>query len=113
MQANIVMRARDAAGVVTLYDPETPSMRQPPYQNTTIVLWSPIEVSGGGVYPIANDVRSGIDYGPNGSDYNGDLELPVVADVKTGVKYGADGIEFTGTLPSGGSTYSRSRVVSS
>jgi len=64
------------------------------------------------VWPIENDVRNGVDFGPTGADYNGDLVLPVIGDVKSGVSYGADGTEFTGTYSGGGAAgYSRGRVV--
>lgn len=52
-------------------------------------------------YPIEDDVRDGVDYGPS-SEYDGDLVLPAEADVKAGVKYGADGTEYTGTYSGGG-----------
>lgn len=64
------------------------------------------------VWPIENDVRNGVNYGPNGADYNGDVVLPAQTDVKTGVGYGADGTEFTGSYGGGGAAgMSRSRVV--
>jgi hypothetical protein len=79
-----------------------------------------IEISGyidvpdtSGVYPAANDVRDGVDYGPTGVEFDGDLVLPVEADVKLGTGYGADGTEFTGTYAAGGgwSGISRGRAV--
>jgi len=69
-------------------------------------------VSAGAVYPAENDVRNGVDYGPTGADYDGDLVLPVVADVKSGVSYGADETEYTGTYAAGGGGgVSRGRIV--
>lgn len=57
----------------------------------------------GGVYPSVNDVDwTSQPYGPNGSEYQGTLRLPAVYDVKEGVMYGADGTEFVGTLEGGG-----------
>ena len=66
-----------------------------------------------GVYPDPNDVRDGVDYGPSGTEYDGDLVLPVIADVKSGVSYGADGTEYTGTYAGGGggSGVSRGRIT--
>jgi hypothetical protein len=54
-------------------------------------------------FPVENDVRNNVDYGPTGVEYNGDLVLPVITDVKSGVSYGADGTEYTGTYAGGGS----------
>jgi len=69
-------------------------------------------ISAGAVYPAANDVRNGVDYGPTGADYDGDLVLPVIADVKGGVSYGADGTELTGTYAAGGGGgVSRGRIT--
>lgn len=56
----------------------------------------------GGTYPVEDDVRNGVDYGPTGAEFDGDLVLPAVADVKSGVTYGADGTEYTGTYSPGG-----------
>jgi len=65
-----------------------------------------------GTYPDPNNVRNGIDYGPTGAEYDGDLVLPITSDVKLGVGYGADGTELTGTYSAGGgSGVSRGRVV--
>lgn len=65
-----------------------------------------------GTYPNPNDVRDGVDYGPTGVEYDGDLVLPAIADVKNGVSYGADGTEYTGTYSaSGGSGVSRGRIT--
>jgi len=65
-----------------------------------------------GTYPAPDDVRNGVDYGPTGTEYDGDLVLPVAADVKLGVGYGADGTELTGTYAAtGGSGVSRGRVT--
>lgn len=66
---------------------------------------------GAAVWPIENDVRNNVDYGPTGADYNGDLVLPAQTDVKTGVGYGADGTEYTGSYSGGGGGVSRGRVV--
>jgi len=68
--------------------------------------------TGSGVYPAANDVRDGVDYGPTGIEYYGDLVLPAAADVKLGTGYGADGTELTGTYAAaGGSGVSRGRIT--
>ena len=65
-----------------------------------------------GVYPSPDDVRDGVDYGPTGVEYDGDLVLPAEADVKLGTGYGADGTELTGAYAAGGSSgMSRGRVV--
>lgn len=64
------------------------------------------------VYPSEDDVRNGVDYGPTGADYDGDLILPAEADVKDGVFYGADGTEYEGEYAGGGgSGMSKGRVV--
>lgn len=64
-------------------------------------------------FPVENDVRDNVNYGPTGAEYNGDLVLPVIADVKSGITYGADGTEYTGTYEGGGggTGVSRGRVV--
>lgn len=54
------------------------------------------------IYPAESDVENGTVYGPNGTDYTGNVTLPAVEDVETGVQYGASGTEFTGTLTGGG-----------
>jgi hypothetical protein len=61
--------------------------------------------SGGGagsVFPIEDDVRIGITYGPTGADNTGNLTLPDEIDVLLGVLYGAGGTEFIGSLSGGG-----------
>lgn len=59
-------------------------------------------VPAGAVYPDEDDVRDGVVYGPTGSDFEGDIVMPAEADVKLGVSYGADGTEYTGTYEGGG-----------
>jgi len=68
---------------------------------------------GGAVYPAEDDVDvTAPAYGPTGADFAGVLEQPAEADVKTGVGYGANGTEFTGEYGGGGAAgYSRGRVV--
>jgi hypothetical protein len=51
--------------------------------------------------PNQSDVRAGVSY--SGGACIGTLALPAEADVKDGVTYGADGTEFEGTLAGGGS----------
>lgn len=70
-----------------------------------------VNIPGGG-YPPVGDVDSGVVFGPSGQ-YIGTLVQPVEADVKLGVDYGADGTEFEGTYEAGGggNTYSRGRIV--
>ena len=65
------------------------------------------------VYPSVGDVDSGVQYGPNSTDYTGTLEQPAITDVLSGVQYGAGGTEFTGTATGGGggNTYSRGRIT--
>ena len=62
----------------------------------------------GAVFPDEGDVDSGVDYGPTGADYTGNLQQPSVLDVKEGVQYGAGGTEFTGEYepPAGGGEHS-------
>ncbi len=67
-------------------------------QVTDIWMYQPTTAAGGGTFPIADDVRDGVDYGPTGADYDGDLILPAVGDVREGVGYGADGTEYIGIL---------------
>ena len=50
-------------------------------------------------YPSEDDVRDGVAFGEAAE---GNLALPAVADVKEGVQYGANGTEFEGTLSGGG-----------
>ena len=56
---------------------------------------------GSGTYPSVGTVLSGTSYGPNGSDYTGNLTLPTTTNVLLGVQYGAAGTQYTGniTLP--------------
>lgn len=54
---------------------------------------------GGGDYPAAANVRSGISYNSGGA--TGTLELPVSYNVLLGVGYGAGGTEVTGTYNTG------------
>jgi hypothetical protein len=55
-----------------------------------------------GIFPDPYDVDiTAPAYGPTGSDH-GTLVQPAIADVKIGVQYGGDGTEFTGTLSGGG-----------
>lgn len=50
------------------------------------------------VLPDPGDVRDGIGYGEDGTEFTGTLTLPAVGDVRDGETYGADGTEFEGTL---------------
>ncbi len=53
--------------------------------------------------PLEGKVRLGVNYGYYGEALvGGQLHLPAIADVKAGVGYGDDGTEFTGTLVAGG-----------
>lgn len=56
----------------------------------------------GQVFPSPDDVEVGVDFGPSGADYTGNLVQPAEIDVVTGVQYGANGTEFTGDAPAGG-----------
>lgn len=47
-------------------------------------------------YPNTGDVRAGVQYGPNDTDYQGTLDLPAEADVRDGIKY--DGMAKEGTI---------------
>ena len=67
-------------------------------QATDVWMYQATGAAGGGVYPIEDNVRSLVEYGPAGDDYSGDLILPDVGDVREGVGYGADGVEFVGIL---------------
>ena len=58
-------------------------------------------LTGNLTLPNVNDVSNGIDYGANGTEFDGDLVLPTAAQVENGVGFGADGTEFTGTLDPG------------
>ena len=46
--------------------------------------------------PAVGDVQEAVTYG-NAAEFTGTLDVPAVTDVKLGVKYGEDGTEFTGT----------------
>ncbi len=63
-------------------------------------------VSGGGSFPSVYDVRSGVD---NGNGELGTLTSPIPANVRSGIQYGGDGTQYTGTLyvpsSSGGNTW--------
>jgi len=50
-------------------------------------------------YPSADNVRSGTVY--NHGAQNGDMTEPAVGDVRLGVQYGANGTQYTGTLTGG------------
>lgn len=49
--------------------------------------------------PSDDDVRFGVQYGFQGTEFTGTLTLPAESEVELGVSYGADGAEFTGTIP--------------
>ncbi len=50
------------------------------------------------VVPANGNVRTGVVFGPNGTEDTGTLVLPAIIDVKKNTQYGAAGTEFTGTL---------------
>ena len=60
-----------------------------------------VAYNGNVVLPSAGDVRLGVDFDYPGKE-TGTLHLPAVTDVKTGVGYGTNATEFTGTLAAGG-----------
>lgn len=124
MIADTIIREGEATPEdIVLYVPPDASLASPrDEQETTIYLWAnEIQAQAGadatdivvtrvlpgvgaptGTYPVEDDVRDGVDYGPTGADFDGDLQLPIESDVKLGVGYGADGIEFTGAYSGGG-----------
>lgn len=56
------------------------------------------------VFPSEDDVDNGVNFGPTGADYQGNLVQPAESDVRLATQYGANGTEFEGTLnPTGGS----------
>jgi hypothetical protein len=53
--------------------------------------------------PVQGNVRNGVNYGYYGEALNGGtLVLPAITDVKLGVGYGEDGTEYDGQLVAGG-----------
>lgn len=62
----------------------------------------PAGAGAGAVFPSEGDVDQGVEYGPTGADFTGNLEQPAEADVAEGVQYGAGGVEFTGEFQGGG-----------
>lgn len=54
-----------------------------------------IIIGGGGSFPSTYDVRFGVD---NGNGELGTLTSPAEADVRQGKQYGGDGDQYTGTL---------------
>ena len=60
-----------------------------------------------GVFPAEGHVRASDAYGPTGVEYIGREIVPVPADVKLGIGYGEDGTEFTGILVGGSSKMKR------
>lgn len=62
----------------------------------------------GADFPSENDVRAGVVY--DAGSQTGNMTEPSPADVKIGIQYGANGTEFTGTLVSGGGEKSYSFV---
>ena len=78
-----------------------PVSEPPPEANNNVKMWTTADESmggGEGVFPNPDDVRAGMDYGPTGTEYDGDLILPAPSNVKEGVGYGADGNEYVGTF---------------
>jgi len=67
-------------------------------------------LAGGTGYPAEGDVQEGVVFG-SGSEYTGDFRVPDEADVRLGVDYGANATEFEGELTGGGGGVSRGRVV--
>lgn len=65
----------------------------------------PIPGAGGAVFPATTKVITGEIYGPNGTDYTGNVTLPAETDVKLNTQYGANGTEFTGELAGGGNVF--------
>lgn len=55
-----------------------------------------VSSSGSCDYPVVGNVRDGISY--DSGNLVGTLEIPDESDVRRGVQYGADGTEYTGTL---------------
>jgi len=53
---------------------------------------------GSAVYPTSSQVLSGVTFGPNGSDYTGNVTQPAISNVKSGITYGANNTQYTGTL---------------
>lgn len=62
---------------------------------TTAALSHGMFVGNGSGFPIPYDVRSGVD---NGNGEAGTLTSPAVGNVRSGVQYGGDGTQYTGTL---------------
>ena len=52
--------------------------------------------------PAEDDVEDSVGYGEDGSEFTGTVTLPTEVQVEDTVQYGADGIEFTGSLAGGG-----------
>lgn len=62
---------------------------------TTAVLSHGLFVGNGSGFPIPYDVRDGVD---NGNGEIGTLTSPAEINVRSGVMYGGDGTQYTGTL---------------
>lgn len=75
-------------------------------QGIAFLSFGLIIVGGGGSFPDPYNVRFGVD---NGNGDLGTLTSPAQGDVRQGVKYGGDGTQYTGTLfapaPSGGNEF--------
>lgn len=101
--SDITLYAAGAGANMILRETRLPYSDVPAAQQTDIWMWQPTSgLAATPVYPVANNVRDGIYYGPAGTDYTGNIKLPAAPDVKLGVSYGANGTEATGTLAGGG-----------
>lgn len=64
-------------------------------QGIAFLSFGLIIVGGGGSFPDPYNVRFGVD---NGNGDLGTLTSPTQSDVRQGVRYGGDGTQYTGTL---------------
>lgn len=75
-------------------------------QGVAALSFGLIIIGGGGSFPIPYDVRFGVD---NGAGELGTLTSPIPANVRAGILYGGDGTQYLGTLyvqsASGGITW--------
>lgn len=70
-------------------------------------ITSTMIAAAGAIYPTASQVLSGVTFGPNGTDFTGNVVLPTASQVLNAIGFGASGA-LTGTivLPSAGQVLS-------
>lgn len=67
------------------------------FADSAVTNSSSVTIGGGGTYPTESQVLQGVTFGPNDTDYTGNVVLPAVGDVEESVAFGPSSAS-TGTL---------------